>query len=189
MPILGIVASSILKATGPSYESISTVTVGAGGSSASASFTSIPATYKHLQVRVFGRGTGTGNREYIAIRFNNDTGSNYWWHGLNGNGAGIDSQNSSTADTLAKAGFSTIPVSDAPANYFGSAVIDILDYASTSKYKTTRSIAGQDQSDGNGRLNLVSGVWNNTVAVNRVDVFLGSGSWGPYSSVALYGIK
>ena len=189
MPILGTIASSKLTASAAtSYESIATVTVGSGGQ-ATASFTSIPSTFKHLQVRVFGRGTGTGNREFISIRFNNDTGSNYWWHGLNGSGSAADAQTSSTAVDLIKAGFSVIPVSDAGASIFGSAIVDILDYANTSKYKTTRAIAGQDQNNTVGRLNLVSGVWNNTTAVNRVDVYLGSGNWSQYSSIALYGIK
>ena len=178
--------SAVISTT--AYESIATVSVGSGGS-ASASFTSVPATYSHLQVRVFGRGTGTGNREYIAIRFNNDTASNYWWHGLNGSGSAADAQESGATDTFVKAGFSTIPVSDAGANIFGSAVVDIFDYANTNKYKTTRAFAGQDQNNTSGRLNLVSGVWNNTTAVNRVDVFLGSGNWSQYSSIALYGIK
>jgi hypothetical protein len=179
--------SAVISTT--AYESIATVSVGSGGST-SASFTSVPATYSHLQVRVFGRGTGTGNREYIAIRFNNDTASNYWWHGFGGSGSAASAETSgSTSTDLIKAGFSVIPVADSAANIFGSAVIDVLDYASTSKYKTTRAIAGQDQNDTTGRLNIVSGVWRNTAAVNRVDLFLGAVNWNQYSSIALYGIK
>jgi hypothetical protein len=55
MPILGIIASSRLgNLVTTSYESIATVTVGGGGS-ASASFTSIPATYTHLQLSWIGK--------------------------------------------------------------------------------------------------------------------------------------
>jgi hypothetical protein len=48
--ILGIIASSKLSAVGD-YESIATVTVGSGGA-ANVEFTSIPATYTHLQLRL-----------------------------------------------------------------------------------------------------------------------------------------
>jgi hypothetical protein len=51
MPILGIIASAITgNLVTTSYESIATVTVGGGGS-ARCYFSSIPATYTHLQIR------------------------------------------------------------------------------------------------------------------------------------------
>jgi hypothetical protein len=51
MPILGIIASSRLAAVPPSYESIETVTVGQAARATDMTFTSIPATYTHLQIR------------------------------------------------------------------------------------------------------------------------------------------
>jgi hypothetical protein len=57
MPILGIIASAITgNLVTTSYESIATVTVGGGGS-ATIDFTSIPATYTHLQIRGIARST------------------------------------------------------------------------------------------------------------------------------------
>jgi hypothetical protein len=51
MPILGIIASAITgNLVTTSYESIETVTVGSGGS-ATVTFSSIPATYTHLQIK------------------------------------------------------------------------------------------------------------------------------------------
>ena len=50
MPILGTVASQFSSKPFGSYESIQTVTVGLGGA-ANVEFTSIPATYTHLQIR------------------------------------------------------------------------------------------------------------------------------------------
>ena len=52
------------------YQSIATTTVGAGGA-ASISFTSIPATYQHLQIRAIGRSSNTV--EDSLYRFNSDT--------------------------------------------------------------------------------------------------------------------
>ena len=59
MPILGIMASSTSAANAVGdYESIATTTVGAGGTS-TVTFSSIPSTYSHLQVRVIARSAGT----------------------------------------------------------------------------------------------------------------------------------
>ena len=66
-----------------SYESVATVTVGAGGSS-SISFTSIPSTYKHLQLRISGLAGAADAYLYL----NSDTtNSNYYMHSLYGNGS------------------------------------------------------------------------------------------------------
>jgi hypothetical protein len=51
------------------YQSIQTITVGSGGL-ATASFTSIPQTYKHLQIRGFFN-QGGGN--WINTTYNSDT--------------------------------------------------------------------------------------------------------------------
>ena len=83
MPILGIIAASFQEAVPNSYESIETVTVGSGGS-ATVSFTSIPATYTHLQIRGIAR---TATNVSLGLQFNSDTGSNYSRHFLNGNGS------------------------------------------------------------------------------------------------------
>lgn len=191
MPIIGIIASSISKVAPDSGAMfpIAMANVGSAGTT-TVTFNSIPDTYKHLQIRIFGRGTGTGNREFISARFNNDTASNYYWQGLNGSGGGsADSQNSGGAVSNLNWGFSVIPQSDAPAFITGSAVIDILEYASTSKLKVTRSFAGQDQNTTNGRVNQVSGLWNSANKITRIDISLGSGSFAQGSQVSLYGIK
>ena len=62
------------------FESIATATVDSGGAS-TITFSSIPATYTHLQLRVFSdASTPTG----FGLRFNND--SNSAWHYLKGDG-------------------------------------------------------------------------------------------------------
>jgi hypothetical protein len=60
MPILGIIASSKLTAAVGDFESIATVTVGGGGA-ATVEFTSIPATYTHLQLRYIAQKTSNGS--------------------------------------------------------------------------------------------------------------------------------
>ena len=173
-----------------SYESIQTITVGAGGSS-TISFTSIPSTYSHLQIRAISRtnypGTSGGIENYIRVGNGSvDSGSNYTYHYLAGNGSSAyagagTSQNKSTV------GFS--PRSGDLANTFGTYVCDILDYSNTNKYKTIRSLAGHDLNNP-GDLELWSGVWMSNLAINSIDLFtISSYIFTQYSSFALYGIK
>jgi len=191
MPILGIIASAISgNLLAPSsYESIQTVTVGAGGSS-SISFSSIPSTYKHLQIRYTARSTVANvNDGYTSIRFNGDAtnGNYYFLHYLQGDGAGASSGALST-NTIIYTGVAA--GNSASANVFGVGVIDILDYTSTNKYKVVRGLGGMDN-NGAGKVSLVSGNWFNTAAVTSITI--GANAFGndfmQYSSFGLYGIK
>lgn len=174
-PILGIWASQG-RVAGTSFESIATVTVGAGGSS-TVEFTSIPSTYTHLQIRQITSNTTDGD---IYMQFNNDTGSNYTRHFLYGNGTNAVAGN----DLSTQSGGYTTTTS----GNFGGQIIDILDYANTNKYKTSRMLTGFDN-NGSGFIVLYSGSWRNTAAVSSIKLLVTSGNFRQYSSFALYGIK
>jgi hypothetical protein len=75
------------------------------------------------------------------------------------------------------------------ANVFGTFIIDILDYANTSKYKTQRGLGGADL-NGSGYISFNSGNWRNTNAITSISLTPLYGSqFAQYSSFALYGIK
>jgi len=192
MPILGIIdsqKSGHLWAPAPAYDSIATVTVGSGGSS-SITFTSFPSTYTHLQIRGIARdnrsasGLATG-----GLQFNSDsTYTNYRGHILYGTGSTAAAATSQPSNGTALA-FSTNGNSST-ANSFAAAVIDILDYANTSKYKTVRTLSGADNNDTTGEIDFVSGVWMSTAAITNITLIpYGSNSFVQYSSFALYGVK
>jgi hypothetical protein len=64
-----------------------------------------------------------------------------------------------------------------------------LDYANTNKYKTTRSIGGNDN-NGSGFVSLISGLWLSTSAISNIEIIPLNGTlWTQYSHFALYGIK
>jgi hypothetical protein len=188
-PILGIYASQIsghLFAPSGAYDSIATVTVGAGGSS-SITFSSIPNTYTHLQVRGIARSTRSATSDYIALQLNSDTGSNYAYHGLEGDGS------TASAFGLATQTFMDVErasAASATASVFGASVFDILDYANTNKYKTMRNLGGIDN-NGSGSVFLTSGLWQNTNAVTTITLKAqgGTSNFAQYSSFALYGIR
>jgi hypothetical protein len=189
-PILGILASGIsgnLWQPGKDYDSIATVSVGAGGSS-TISFTSIPGTYRHLQIRYTARSSAASAILNLNMTHNSDTGANYAWHRVFGNGLSASAGGSASQSLEIIAQTSGASVS---ANIFGTGVIDILDYANTSKYKTSRTLGGIEDNSGttNSSIQLFSGLWQNTAAVSTIAFTLNSGDFAQYSQFALYGVK
>lgn len=191
-PILGIYASSISPVLNSgSYESIATVTIGSGGSSP-VTFSSIPSTYTHLQIRgIVKASVNPGVTSYgdFTVRFNGDSGSNYTRHIIQGLGS-TTSVGASTSQTSARIDAYSVSYSG-DANMFGAFVLDIVDYANTSKYKTVRTLMGYDV-NGSGRISLNSNLWMSTSAINSISISDDSGgamTFAQYSSFALYGIK
>jgi hypothetical protein len=181
MPILGILASAITgNLVTTAYQSIMTETL--TGSQSSVTFSSIPATFTHLQVR-FMNFAQSSTAQYF--RLNGDTGSNYARHLLVGSG--------SSAAAYAGASQTELwPISGINTSSFPAVgIIDILDYKNTSKYKTTRTLGGIDNNGGatNNEVAISSGVWMNTNAITSITFFPLSGNFTQYSSFALYGIK
>ena len=174
---------------GGSYESIQTVTVGTN-SPTSVTFSSIPSTYKHLQIRGIARSSRSATWvDTMWMYCNADTtGSNYYGHLLYGTGsaAAADAGSGSTPFGMPVGLIGATSVTTS----FGPFVIDILDYTNTSKYKTVRSLHGLEDNT-NGQMRLRSGLWISTAAISSL-TFQG-GDVGvffqQYSSFALYGIK
>jgi hypothetical protein len=167
------------------FESIATTVI--TSDTASVTFSSIPQTYKHLQVRCLMRNTeGASGQSGLYMRFNSDTASNYSWHRLYGDGASVTSgASTSTSSMLAGIGARTGSL----ASTFGVAVIDVLDYVNTNKYTTIRGLTGHD-TNGGGYASLGSGNWRNTAAVTTIDLITDATfSFVQYSSFALYGIR
>jgi hypothetical protein len=149
-------------------------------------FSSIPSNYKHLQLR-YQLIESNGYQE-INGRFNGDTGSNYYWHYLEGNGASASAA-SSGATTTSFTIYSNNREGTVP-TYPNVGIVDIHDYASTTKYKTVRTFSGADKNgtNPNGEVQLVSGLWSSTSAVNSLTIRC-SVTWNAGTTFALYGMK
>ena len=172
-------------AAGGDFESIATVTAGGGGM-ANATFTSIPSTFQHLQVRGLVRGTHTTTSLNVSLRINSDSSSVYTQHSLYGDGA---SALAFGTTSQSRASFGWMPGANASASIFGAFVIDILDYASPSKTRVTRSIAGEDR-NGSGLVAVSSNMWGEyTSPVTTVTILPFSFSFAEYSTISLYGLK
>ena len=175
-----ILAAPFLSAVTGDFESIATTVVGAGGQ-ATITFSSIPSTYKHLQIRGIVRTTTT-TQDFLVYKPNNANLSAR--HYLDGNGSTASSGGSTSVFD-----FGQIPKSNDTASAFSVFVMDLLDYTNTSKFKTVRHLAGYDL-NGSGQVILASGYYASTTAVTSfVVTTYNSTNFAQYSSFALYGIK
>ena len=190
MPIIGRFGSlaglGSLILPGGAMESIATVTVGSGGAS-SITFSDIPGGFQHLQVRGIWRITeNVAADEWLAVQLNGDTtGGNYAYHSLYGAGASATAEAGTSATRV-----SLGPKDGRTANVYGAFVVDILDYASTSKNTVMRTFGGYD-ANGVGVVGINSTLWKNTNAVTSLTVLPDSAgrTLKQYTAAALYGLR
>jgi hypothetical protein len=174
--ILGIVASGNYPRVTSAYESIATSNP---AGSNTLTFSSIPSTYKHLQVRIIAAASDGLQGGYMQF---NGTTSPYYTHYIGGNGS-----------TASAGGLSNNFIYS---YFYGSgssmavSVIDILDYTSTNKNKTTRSLVGYDN-NGSGTVQLYSGLWYpaTPAAVTSITFNSTGTNFQTGTQFALYGIK
>jgi len=177
----------------PAFESIATVTVGSGGAS-NIEFTSIPATYQHLEIRgILRDNRSIGSNIWwsdLFVEMGNgsiDTGSNYNMHRIWGDGGSVSSSDSISQTKVNW--WECVPNTQyIAANIFNTTVISILDYANTNKYKTIRGLMGFDSNTVQSRIQFGSGLWRSTSAVTNIRIST-SATLQQYSQLALYGIK
>ena len=176
----GLFSTGAAAGGGTSYDSIATSTV-TSGAPTSISFSSIPSTYKHLQVRILAAKGGT--TDWVEMTLNSDTGANYSTHRLYGNGTSAAASASTSATKIISI------VANNSTSTFSAGIIDILDYQNTNKNKTVRGLTGFD-ANGSGEIYLSSGAWYSTSAVNTLTFITASGTgFSNGTKFALYGIK
>jgi hypothetical protein len=185
--LIGIIASSGgANGGGTSYESIATTTVSTAVSSVT--FSSIPSTYTHLQIRYLAKTSRSAVNDYAKLEINGDTTvANYRSHTLNGDGGSAYA--GTTANAIEIGGFP----GNTNASMFGAGVLDFLDYTNTNKYKTIRTLSGFNQNSATAATNWIgldSGLWMSSSAITSIKITPGTGpNFVEYSSFALYGIK
>jgi hypothetical protein len=169
-----------------SFESIATISPSTG--TKTVTFSSIPSTYKSLQIRAIARtdNGGTSN-DFIFMRINGDTGSTYASHRLDADGTNVGAVGFANS-TYNLYGY--IPNNGALASTFSGQIIDLIDYASTTKTKTTRFFSGINvNSSSNTQLQLSSGLWNSTAAVTSISFTVANYNFQSGTTFALYGVK
>lgn len=165
--------------------SLATATITSAG--ANITFSGIPQTYKHLELRVLGRSTNSGTAcDEIRMRLGNgsiDSGSNYSWQHLYGSGTSA----SATYDintSFMRIGFVSRDGNNS--NLFQTTIIRIADYTST-KRKVVTGISGGANSGSQAIAAICDGLWNNTSAITDIGLYTEL-NWQVGSYVTLYGV-
>jgi hypothetical protein len=165
---------------------IATVTVGSGGAT-DITFSSIPATYTDLVVKLSSRGDiaaiGGGN----FCQFNGDTSTaNYAFRQLIGDGSSTPT--STNAATTTGVLFQRNTGATATASTFGNSEMYIPNYTSANQ----KSVSNDGVTENNATAAdaaLVASIWKNTAAITSMKIFPGSGNFVQYTTATLYGIS
>ena len=179
----GILAASGAGAAA-AYEHIQSYVL--TGNQATVTFSSIDQTYKHLQIRYVARTDRGSDNDTLYLRLNNNA-TGYRAHFLMGDGSSVTSGDRGSGLTRVDIQGAFTGSTSVTAN-FGAGIIDILDYASSSKNTTVRFLGGIHNS-GNKYISLASGLWNNTAAVNEILLDKVATNFVSGSRFSLYGIK
>jgi hypothetical protein len=163
------------------YEPIASTTLGTA--SGTISFDSIAATWTDL-VLVLNFGVATAGPT-IRLRFNDDTGSNYSYTYLGGNGTSASSsrQSSQTSGSIG------LNVAGAATGTENVVVAHIMSYANTNVFKTVLGAGAAASREADRVVSL----WRSTSAITKVTVSPG-GSFPTYNfnsgaTASLFGVK
>jgi len=181
--------SSVLAGNAPfspnSFDLLETTTLATSASSVTFSgLAAYAADYKHLQIRMVARSSVVSSNQNVGLTFNGDTGANYSTHDMEGSGGGGVGSGGGASITSIRA---AQVVGTTVADTWPSAVIDILNFSSSSKYTTTRTVNGWAGSM--SRVFLRSGSWQNTSAITTLTLTDGGGGFIAGSRFVLIGVK
>lgn len=158
------------------YSKIASYTIPSAVSSYT--FSSIPGTYTDLVL--VSNPKVSSNQEAVQVQFNGDTGNNYSFTQLYGDGT------SASSSRAASLGYIYLSNGTSATNY-GTGVFNIFDYSNTTTYKTVI-----------GRFNEAAyvawsdaGLWRSTAAITSITLTVSgtSKTLSTGSTFTLYGIE
>ena len=161
------------------YDCIATTTL--GSAAASVTFSSISGSFTDLVI-VCNLGVTVADQHNVVFRFNSDTGNNYSYTRLYGDGSSAGSNRGSN-EPFIYANEKSYPSGSAGENNY---IINVMNYSNATTYKTTigrgnRAATGTD---------AIVGLWRSTAAITSVTILCSpAGSYVAGSTFTLYGIK
>jgi hypothetical protein len=168
------------------YKKIADATVGSGGA-ASIDFTSIPATYTDLVIKLSARNAHASAFSFVKLEVNSNTSAIYSDRLLFGTGSTAGSASSTPLLDIYVSG------ANATASTFGSAEIYFPNYAgSTNKSVSIDSVSENNATD--ARQGLTAGLISTTSAISSIQLKAvidssTSTTFVQYTTATLYGIK
>ena len=174
---------AVIEAIATTYLEADTATV---------TFSSL-GSYEHLQLRISSKSDRNYQWDPIRIAFNADTGSNYTYHALIGEGSS-ESVGYATGFTAALTIDGTAGGSGQSASDYGISIVDILDYRNTNKNTTILCINGRLSYTSapvwSSGVSLSGAFWDNTAAVTSIALSVQNGTnFVRGSEFTLYGLN
>ena len=163
----------------------SAVTVGVSGA-ATMSFTSIPATYTDLVLKLTTRDTAaTVDTGAVKVTFNSSA-TGYTNRNVVGTGSATSSGTAGT--TYIDAGLNALmPTAGNTASVFSNIELYIPDYAGSNNKSVSVDTAGENN-QANTYCGLVAALWSNSAAITSISI-APTTLFAQYSTATLYGIK
>jgi hypothetical protein len=143
---------------------------------ASYTFSSIPGTYTDL--RIVFTGTSESSTPNIWVRFNGDTGTNYSYTILAGNGSSTTSTraSNSTYGLMNAYGLSTSVIQ--------SDYLDVMNYSNTTTFKTSINRFSEG-----GGVGATVNLWRSTSTITSIAIIASANNFAVGSTFSLFGIK
>jgi hypothetical protein len=169
--------------SGSDFELIQTAILGITTASVTFDVSKYINIYKHLQIRLVGRGDAASNYVNTGYRFNGST-STYAIHELYGAGSSVTSGG---GISVTEGSIGYIAGANAGASIFGISIMDIPDFASSNKNKTTKALTGLHSAG--PLIDLRTGVWVSTDAITLITIFPTSGNFVAGTRISVYGVR
>lgn len=161
------------------YDALATVIVPSGGL-ASLTFAGIPAGYKSIEIR-FNCIVGAD----LNVRFNGDATTTYPYHFMYGAGTTPTSSND-LVNAFGYFGYGGF----GGAGSTMAGIATVVDYASATKFKTMKTMSGNDSASTGGGVMFASTLYRSLLPINTITIYSkDAGNLGQHSHFALYGIK
>lgn len=179
----GTTATSVFDSLGSATVTSATSTI---------TFSSIPSTYSHLQIRGIARNTSATTQTTVLVRLNGDANPASYRprHLMTADGSAVqayaDGSGSYTGLMIG-----TVFGGNNTANHFGPNILDFIDYTNTNKVTTAKGAGGTEV---NGTtvsyVYVASGLWLNTAIVTSISLTNFDGAnFAVNTTFSLYGVK
>ena len=163
---------------------IETIEVGSGGA-ASIEFTSIPQDGVDLVLVLSARSDQATTATSATVNFNSDTGGNYTFIRLTGDGS---SATSYTAAATAIYFTYSVTGSTATSNTFGNSSLYISNYTSSSAKSISQDGVNENNSTAS-RQTITAQSWSGTSAISTITLATFNNNFVQYSTASLYKIS
>ena len=183
--LLGILNSQVSGGGASAFDLLETTTLTSSAYSVTLSgFSAYAAEYKHLQIRWLAQTTRANTADALNLIANSAGGSRHLSHRLRGNGSTVTSSYAAAGGEIELANITGASVSGA----FAAGVTDILDFSSTNKTTTFRTLSGIGGTNQN--VQFQSGLFTDLAALTHVTFYAAVGpNFAAGTRFSIYGVK